>query len=438
MTNERIDKNVYELAQERLAILFRKFDNIYVSFSGGKDSGVLLNLCIEYIRKHNLKRKIGVFHLDYEIQYRMTLEYVERTFRENPDILEVYHICVPFRVTTCTSMYQNYWRPWDEEKKEAWVRPMPDNAMTLHDFPFYDSRMWDYDFQIEFSRWLHERKKAGRTCCLVGIRTQESYNRWRTIYRGVKEQYKDYAWSTKIDEDIYNFYPLFDWKTTDIWTANGKFGWDYNHLYDLYYQAGVSLDRMRVASPFISEAIESLSLYKVIDPEMWGKMIGRVNGVNFSGLYGSTQAMGRQKIKLPEGHTWKSFVEFLLSTLPAVTRQRYQRKLDVSIKFWKNKGGVLSEEVIRKLKERNIPIEVGDSTNYKTDKKPVRMDYLDDIDIEEFKEIPTYKRMCICILRNDHTCKYMGFALTKEETQLKENALKRYGNVLTEKKEKAR
>ena len=34
------------------------------------------------------------------------------------------------------------------------------------------------------------------------------------------------------------------------------------------------------------------------------------------------------------------------------------------------------------------------------------MDYLDDIDIPaEFKEIPTYKRMCICILKNDHVCK---------------------------------
>ena len=43
------------------------------------------------------------------------------------------------------------------------------------------------------------------------------------------------------------------------------------------------------------------------------------------------------------------------------------------------------------------------------------MDYLDDIDIAEFKEIPTYKRMCICILRNDHVCKYMGFALTKKK-----------------------
>lgn len=425
-------KNVYELIQKRLDIIFRDFDNIYVSFSGGKDSGVLLNLCVEYIRSHHLKTRIGVFHLDYEIQYKMTVDYVERTFRENRDIIDVYHICVPFRVTTCTSMYQDYWRPWDERKREAWVRPMPEEAMTLHDFPFYDTRMWDYDFQVEFSRWLHAHKKALRTCCLVGIRTQESYNRWRTIYRGAKELYKDYKWSTKIDEGVYNLYPLYDWKTTDIWVANGKFRWDYNKLYDLYYQAGVSLDRQRVASPFISEAIESLSLYRVIDPDMWGRMIGRVNGVNFSGIYGSTQAMARRKITLPEGHTWKSFMEFLLYTLPAHTRQKYESKLKTSIKFWKTKGGVLSDEVIQKLKERGIPIEVGSETNYKTEKRPVRMDYLDDIDISEFKEIPTYKRMCICILRNDHACKYMGFSLTKEETEMKNNALKRYGNIMKE------
>lgn len=422
--------NVYELTQKRLEILFRDFDNIYVSFSGGKDSGVLLNLCIEYIRKHNLKRRIGVFHLDYEIQYRMTVEYVERTFHENKDIIDVYHICVPFRVTTCTSMYQSYWRPWNKEEKDAWVRPMPEEAMTADDFPFYDRKMWDYDFQVEFARWLHARKGATRTCCLVGIRTQESYNRWRTIYRGAKEQYKDYGWSTKIDEGIYNLYPLYDWKTTDIWVANGKFKWDYNHLYDLYYQAGVPLERQRVASPFISEAIETLSLYKVIDPDTWGRMIGRVNGANFSGIYGSTQAMGRQKIILPEGHTWKSFMEFLLSTLPKHTARKYRSKLETSIKFWRNRGGCLSSEVIQKLQERNIPITVGDDTNYKTEKKPVRMEYLDDIDIAEFKEIPTYKRMCICILRNDHVCKYMGFALTKEETTLKTNAMKKYGKIL--------
>lgn len=422
-------ENVYELVQKRLELIFKEFDHIYISFSGGKDSGVLLNLCIDYIRKHNLPIRIGVFHMDYEIQYKMTIDYVERTINENRDILDIYRICVPFRVTTCTSMYQSYWRPWDEGKKEAWVRPMPKDAMTVHDFPFYNHKMWDYDFQTEFSRWLHKQKRATRTCCLVGIRTQESYNRWRTIYKGTNRHYKEYEWSTMIDEGVYNFYPIYDWKTTDIWVANGKFGWDYNRLYDLYYQAGISLDRQRVASPFISEAIESLSLYKVIDPDMWGRMIGRVNGVNFTGIYGNTQAMGRQKIILPEGYTWKSFMEFLLSTLPEQTHRKYEKKLETSIKFWKNKGGCLSEEVIQKLRDRNIPIRVADNTNYKTDKKPVMMDYLDDIDIPEFREIPTYKRMCICILRNDHICKYMGFALTKEETEIKNNIMQQYKNI---------
>ena len=70
-------KNVYELAQERLKVIFNEFDNIYVSFSGGKDSGVLLNMCIDYIRRNNLKIRFGVFHMDYEIQYKMTIDYVD-------------------------------------------------------------------------------------------------------------------------------------------------------------------------------------------------------------------------------------------------------------------------------------------------------------------------------------------------------------------------
>ena len=51
--------NVYERTQQRLKTVFELFDDIYVSFSGGKDSGVLLNLCIDYIRRHHLKRRIG-------------------------------------------------------------------------------------------------------------------------------------------------------------------------------------------------------------------------------------------------------------------------------------------------------------------------------------------------------------------------------------------
>ena len=427
----QVEKNVYELAQERIEFIFKEFDTICVSFSGGKDSGVMLNLCMQYMRKHNVKRKLCVFHMDYEIQYSVTIQYVDRIFEANKDILDVYRVCVPFKVPTCTSMYQSYWRPWDEEMKEIWVRSIPPGSYTKEYFPFYHEEMWDYDFQILFAKWLHQHKNSVRTCFLIGIRTQESFNRWRSIHQSRKYQmYHGLRWTSKIGNDIYNAYPIYDWKTTDIWVANGKFKFDYNYLYDLYYKAGVGIERQRVASPFLCEAQDSLKLYKVIDPNTWGKMVGRVNGVNFTGIYGGTRAMGWQSIRLPKGYTWQGFMQFLLSTLPAETRRSYLNKLTVSIEFWRTKGGCLSDETIQKLRDLNIPIEVGTHTNYKTKKKPVRMDYLDDINIPEFKEIPTYKRMCICIMKNDHACKYMGFSLTKEEAYKRDKIMEEFKNMM--------
>jgi len=307
--------NVFEASTERIKYIFDEFDNVYVSFSGGKDSGVLLNLCIDFIRKNKLDRKIGVFHMDYEAQYTNTTKYVDKVLSENSDIIEVFRVCVPFKVSTCTSMYQNYWRPWDEEKRDIWVSDLPANCYTKDDFDFYTPEMWDYEFQERFSMWLHKRSGAKKTACLIGIRTQESFHRWKAIYAERSGRYNDVLYSTSIYKNVFNFYPIFDWITEDIWTANAQNGWSYNALYDLFYQAGVPLCDMRVASPFLSTAQDSLKLYRVIEPNTWGKLIGRVNGVNFTGIYGGTTAMGWKSIKLPSGHTWKSYMEFLLKTL---------------------------------------------------------------------------------------------------------------------------
>jgi predicted phosphoadenosine phosphosulfate sulfurtransferase len=122
-------------------------------------------------------------------------------------------------------------------------------------------------------------------------------------------------------------------------------------------------------------------------------------------------------------------MHFLLSTLPEATRLNYLQKLSVSINFWRNKGGCLSDDTIEKLEACGIEIEVLNHSNYKTDKRPVKMEYQDDIDISEFKELPTFKRMCICILKNDHLCKYMGFAMTKKEIENRKRIMDFYQNI---------
>ena len=421
--------NVYEALIKRLDFVFSEFDKVVVSFSGGKDSGVLLLITMDYAKRTGNLGRIAVYHMDYEAQYTKTTEYVDRVFNSLPDGVDGFRVCLPVKAQCSTSMFQAYWQPWKLSEKDIWCRPMPTKYVINEDnFPWdFDYEISDYEFNIEFGKAVYPNKKV---CFLIGIRTQESLNRWRTMNRRIAaNEYKGRNYTTVITDKLVNAYPLFDWAVEDVWTANARFGYDYNKIYDLMYMAGVPLSKMRVASPFNDCAQDALKMYKVLEPDTWGLLVGRVNGVNFTGLYGGTTAMGWKKITKPAHFTWKQYMYFLLDTLPEETRKNYLYKLGVSIKFWKERGGCLSDETIKELRDAGVNIEVSDHTNYKTSKKPVRMDYLDDIDIKEFKEIPTYKRMCICIIKNDHLCKYMGFSLTKDEMKRRKAIQEKYKDL---------
>lgn len=112
MVREYLHMNVYDAFLARAHFLFEEFDHIYVSFSGGKDSGLLLNLVLDYRNQHYPERTIGVFHQDFEAQYTVTTEYVERTFERIKDQVEPYWVCLPMATRTALSSYEMYWYPW--------------------------------------------------------------------------------------------------------------------------------------------------------------------------------------------------------------------------------------------------------------------------------------------------------------------------------------
>ena len=436
MVREYLHMNVYDAFLARMHFLFEEFDHIYVSFSGGKDSGLLLNLVLDYRNQHYPERAIGVFHQDFEAQYTVTTEYVERTFERIKDQVELYWVCLPMATRTALSSYEMYWYPWDDTKKELWVREMPQKEYVINlennRMTTYRYRMHQEDLAKQFGRWYRDAHDGGKTECLLGMRADESLQRY-SGFLNKKYGYKDTCWISKQFKDVWCASPLYDWSTDDVWHATYLFGYDYNRLYDLYYMAGLKPSQMRVASPFNDYAKDALNLYRVIDPEIWCKLVGRVQGANFASIYGKSKAMGYRNITLPEGHTWKSYTKFLLDTLPKRLRNNYAKKFNTSIQFWHGTGGGLDESVIQELQEKGYQIRRNGVSNYTLNQKS-RIVFVGPIpdhtdDIKSTKDIPSWKRMCYCILKNDHICRFMGFGMTRQQQKRLDMIRRKYKSI---------
>lgn len=426
------DTNVYDAANERIDFIFKNFERIYLSFSGGKDSGVMLNLTLDYMRKNNITEKIGVMILDNEANYEHSLNFMHSILQKNLDILDVYWCCLPITLPCSVSSYATEWQCWGLRDQKKWIRPMPKHSYIVnfnnHKFYFFKEDMNYDEFWDEFGDWYSQGK---RTACMIGIRADESLNRFRAIMNDRKKTVAGHAWTKKKRDNnlqVYNCYPIYDWKTQDIWVGNAKFGWEYNELYNVFYMAGLSIAQMRVASPFMSESKSSLNLYRVIDPHVWRTLCARVQGANFIATYG--KQLNYHSFKLPEGHTWKSFVKFLLDTLPKEVSENFKMRFIQSLKFWGRVGRGLPQKTIDELQHFGVPFKINGFTPHgsKT-KERVRIqsfpDHLDFLSCHN-SEVASWKRFAITILKNDHTCKYMGLAPTKEQAIRQREIMEKY------------
>lgn len=383
--------NTFEAAKERINFAFDNFERLYVSFSGGKDSTVMLHMVMDEAIKR--KREIAVLIVDLEGQYKLTIEHMIACVDMYKQYIDLYWICLPIHLRNAVSVFEPFWLCWDENKKSDWIRTSPKNSITdINFFPFFRVGMEFEEFVPEFGEWY---SKGQTTACLVGIRADESLNRFRTIASTKKITFQDKQYTTLVTDSVYNLYPIYDWSVEDVWTYHGKFrDKRHNHLYDLMHKAGLSLSLQRICQPYGDDQRRGLWLFHLIEPETWSKVVARVNGANSGALYvqDTGNINGYGKITLPPNHTWKSFSEMILATLPEKTAEHYKNKIYVFIKWWQERGYA-----------NGIP-----------DEAPSLL--------EAQKLAPSWRRVCKSLLRNDFWCKGLGF--TQHKTKAYEKYLK--------------
>lgn len=392
MPKKEMQNNVFEAAQERISWTFDNFERVYVSFSGGKDSTVMLHMVMEEAIKRN--RIVGVLFIDLEGQYKLTISHVEECYKMYDGHIEPYWVCLPIHLRNAVSVYQPFWLCWDKDKKDAWVREMPPNTINDENyFPFFSRGMEFEEFVPEFGEWY---SKGLKTACFVGIRSDESLNRYRTIASKTKIRCQDKQFTSLVTEHTHNIYPIYDWATRDIWIYHGKNKtMPYNQLYDRMHLAGLTIHQMRICQPYGDDQRRGLWLFHLIEPETWAKIVARVNGANGGALYIQEwgNINGYRKITKPPGHTWESFAKMLIKSMPPKTQVHYENKVFKFINWWALKG---------------YPDGIPDEADYA---------------LEANRKAPSWRRVCKSMLRNDFWCKGMGFSQQRSEAYDKYLAL---------------
>lgn len=389
MAKTQLEINVLEAAQERIRFTFDNFEQVYVSFSAGKDSTVMLHLVADEAMRRG--RKFGLMLVDLEAQYQLTIQHAERMFRELENIIEPFWVSLPLSLRNAVSVYEPKWTCWQPDRKDTWIRTPPEIAITNPEhFPFFKYGMEFEEFVPAFGEWYAQ----GKTCaCLVGIRSDESLNRYRTIASRTKTKFKNLPWTSKVTTNVFNVYPIYDWKTEDLWTWHGKNpGKAHNELYDRMHLAGLTPSQMRICQPYGDDQRRGLWLFHLIEPQTWAKIVYRVNGANGGSLYIKEwgNINGYRTVNKPSGHTWESFSNMLINSMPPVSADHFRAKIFVFQEWWKVKG---------------YPNGIPDEADYALEVKRLA---------------PSWRRVAKSLLRNDYWCKGLSF------TQHKTDAYRKY------------
>lgn len=299
---------MWALACERMEEVYRMFDHVLVNFSCGKDSTAILAVAAEVARSMG-KGPVNAWWYDIEAVAPDTHDYAIRT-GDRPDV-DLRWLAIPLKGRNACSRKHPWWYSWHPDAEDRWVRPFPERAEGLDRGVRVMKELWGKDWTfadfadsgvLETTDPRIDYAKSGTVCKVLGIRAQESMRRRGSVLLRQKGHMNYVFQSGKLG---HHAYPIYDWKTEDVWTVVKKNGLDYNRAYDAMRMSGITPSMQRVAGPYEDECLEGLWMWRICWPETWARMANRVPGARAAMEYGRSPLYGRRAPdKLFDG--WKT------------------------------------------------------------------------------------------------------------------------------------
>ena len=288
-----------------------------VSYSGGKDSDIILNLALQ-VAEEKGRLPLPVVWLDQEIEWQMVADHV-RDRMYDPRV-QPYWFQMPFLISNATSAEASYLDCWAPDKEELWIRER--DPVSIKENVTGERRFHAMFEAIAATYWPDDRM-----IYLAGVRTEESPTRYQAMTTSAT--YKGITWAKRLTKkrEHFTFYPIYDWSYTDVWKAIHDNNWPYCEIYDFYYQHGVPIREMRVSNLNHETAVRSLYIAHEVEPETWNKVSARLAGTN------TAKVLGDEMLKPPKElpfmfDSWREYRDYLLPRLIEDEKKvaKFQRK----------------------------------------------------------------------------------------------------------------
>ena len=359
-----LQKNVYEMALERIRWVFDEFPITIVNVSGGKDSTVMYNLVMQ-VAKEKKRFPQRVMFIDQEAEWDATIDQI-KSIMYNSDVKPMW-LQFPFALNHNASSSEHWFYPWDDKHKELWMREKDPISIQ-------ENITGEQLFQNLFIGMTRAYFKDTPVALFSGIRTEESPSRFMglTTY----PTYKWVTWGRIGDKKLqhYSFYPLYDWSFIDIWKSIFSNKWNYNKLYDYMFSIGIPLTHMRVSSLNHETALWALFMLQEIEPETYNRMTLRMKGIDMAG------EMGWKDFYITDlpfmFSSWKEYRDYLLEHLiKDELRDKYKHEFEMidkkCITYFKKEA--YQAEVNTLLANDFLFIKLKNFTRHKTDKAYLKL-----------------------------------------------------------------